>query len=557
MYVASASTTVKFHEFPTGNIAHNYQPRNKVHGPIKSISWSKDGNWLVLTPHSGPIEIITVKEEFKFLKAIEDVDEPTCVTFQNTTKKCIGIGTKSGLALIFDIKASKAIKRFPRVTSQITHLEFTSKDTHCVIACKNGDVLVYNNLINSPPTSMRVPKSSSISCLKTHKIKQNLILGGSNEGIVCIWDNNTNKVVFAIEAHKTPVHSLAFSRINNDLIATSGSDRRVCFFDIISNKIVGSISLDNSITALDFCPDGQYFELASQKGQIFIYDSRKITHHIHSFQAHSSTIKHLLFQNFISGNASICNISVESTVSPAEENLNIRSKRTSDMFRAFLPSAESIDGAIDAPNRIRSHVSTDGGDSFMEALGLDNNSTTDSVKLDDVFSKYPQAKIPVTITEASETGEGDNVTIPDKTEVNNLKEKQLTSTPVLQRASPNNKNVSSLDMKEFINNIIKDERNTDLQNIRTEMNEMANELKNEVKSEAMIIRRILYDTQMAMVKMSLKMEDWCNKLREEMLGENGRDISELLDENQKLKKKIELLEIQLKSANDKTESGSL
>ncbi|CAH2015866.1 unnamed protein product [Acanthoscelides obtectus] len=177
MYVASASTTIKLHEFPSGEAVHNYQPGTKVDGPVRSISWSRDGKWLVIVPHFGPPEILTVKNNLKLLKFIPNVEEPTCAAFLSS-KKTLGISTKNGLVMLYDVKTRTVKKRFPRCISQITHLEFSTKDTHCAVGCKNGDVCVFNTVTNSPPTILKVPKSSSMSCMKINQLKHNLICGG-------------------------------------------------------------------------------------------------------------------------------------------------------------------------------------------------------------------------------------------------------------------------------------------------------------------------------------------------------------------------------------------
>lgn len=566
MYIASASTTVKFHDFPTGNVIHNYQPGTKVEGSIRSISWSKDGNWIVVVPHLGQTEIVSVKDQLKLLKTIQDVDEPTCATFQNTTKKFIGMGSKSGLVLIFDVKARHTKKRFPRANSQITQVEFTAKDSHCVAACKNGDVLVYNNITNSPPSLMRVPKSTSISCLKTSKIKQNLILGGSNEGVVCVWDNNTNRSKFVIEAHKAPVNAVAFSPINTDLIVTTGSDRQCCFFDIVDNKCIATLAVENNITAVDFSPDGTYFVMASQNGYMFVFDSRNIQESVYSFHAHPTSIKHLSFQNSSSsGNTSSCNLSVETPTVPSEENVNIRSKRTSDMFRTFVPNSETIDGVTEVGNKRRSVASMEGGDSFLAALGLDHNST-DSIKNDDsVFSKYPQTKLPTVIGETEEPVDENPEVVCEK--VQELKQNQYTSTPVFTRAELNQRSVSAEMVRDAKNNLplnlqcikkeIQELGNVLLSEKRKEIQELGDSIINEIKYEAMIIRKMLMSTQMAMVKESIKTEEWRNQLKVEISGENGRDIHSVLDENERLKRRIEFLEEQLKNACNKSDSGSI
>ncbi|KAJ8944842.1 hypothetical protein NQ318_012989 [Aromia moschata] len=388
MFIASASTTVKFHEFPNGNVAHNYQPGTKVEGPIRSISWSRDGQWLALVPHSGLTEIISVKDQLKLMKTVHDVDEPSCVAFQNTTKRLIALGTKNGQVLIYDIKSRSTKKRFPRTQSIITHVSFTAKDTHCVAGCKNGDVLLYSNVTNNLSCTFRVPKSNSVTCLRANPLKRNLIIGGSNDGVVAVWDSNVSKVKFCMEAHKAQVTSVAFSPVNSDLVVSTGLDRQFCFYDIVDNKCIASIPVENSLMAVDFSPDGTYFVMASQNGLIYTYDSRNIQQPVHAFQAHKSAIKHLAFQNVSTdpSNSSVTSISTESVIAvgASEET----SRRTSDLFGMFIqvPSNEVVDS-------IRTSNSIEGGDSFIAALGLDRNNTADSFHQDESIGTQEPKKM--------------------------------------------------------------------------------------------------------------------------------------------------------------------
>ncbi|KAG5885483.1 hypothetical protein JTB14_017206 [Gonioctena quinquepunctata] len=544
MYVASASTTVKFHEFPSGSVVHNYQPGSKVEGPIRSISWSRDGSWLVLVPHSGATEIVSIKDQLKLLKTIQDIEEPTCATFQNTTKKNVALGTKNGLVLIYDVKARSTKKRFPRASSQITHLSFTSKDTHCIAGCKNGEVLVYGNVTNNPPTSMRVPKSSTITCLKTSQTKRQLVLGGSSEGIVVVWDINTSRSKFHIEAHKAPVNSVAFSPVNTDLIVSTGSDRQFCFFDIADNKCIASVSVENSITAVDFSPDGTYFVMASQNGRVYIYDSRNIQEPVHSFQAHKSAIKHLEFQNASSTpNTSLCSTSAESVtpVIPSDKNgnRNSRSSRTSDLFGLFIPTIDSTEDAR------QSVVSIEGGDSFIAALGLDKSNTIDSMKQDDSVLSKVKERLP-SIADMPTPG------LPKaaKRETGDFKENHFASTPKFLTANANNVSPIVHSGGSFLGNAASTSEIRTI--VKEELKGMMNELKSDIKYQATHttyqLRSLLLDMHMALVKEFIKLENCYNRVRDD-LNHGGYDNGSLAEENEQLRRRIDFLEEQLKNAN--------
>ncbi|CAG9859743.1 unnamed protein product [Phyllotreta striolata] len=367
MYVASVSSSINFHEFPTGDVLFNHRPRQSE-GPIRTISWCKDGNWLSVVPDSGHTEIISVRGELKLLKTITEITQPSSACFQNTTKKYIGIGTEGGSVLVYDVKSQKVKKRFSSASSRVDHIAFTAKDTHCTVACKK-DVLVYNNVTNSPPTRLEVPRSSYVTCLKTNMLKTSFVMAGSDEGILVLWDINTNSHVFCSEAHQAPVTSLAFSPVNRDLVLTAGADRHFCFYDIIDKKRVGQVTVENCVTAVDFSPDGVYFITACQNGRMVTYDSRNINKPVYSVQAHNSSIKQVAFQNAVtSRNASTYSISSSSSISSRRGSTGSRSNRNntepSDLsgWLALQPSVAQNEGTA---------CSNDSKDSFLAALGVD------------------------------------------------------------------------------------------------------------------------------------------------------------------------------------------
>ncbi|XP_018570284.1 protein NEDD1 [Anoplophora glabripennis] len=539
MFVASASTTVKFHEFPNGNVMHHYQPGNKVEGPIRSISWSRDGNWLSLVPFSGHADVVSVKDQLKLIRTIQDVDEPSCVAFLNSTKKLIALGTKGGQVFIYDIKMKNTTKRFPRASSLISHVDFTAKDTHCVAGCTNGDILLFSNTTNNLSCTLRVPKSRSVTSLRANRFKRNLIIGGSNEGIVVVWDSNVNKVKFTMEAHKAPVTSVAFSPVNSDLVVSTGSDRQFCFYDIIDSKRIASVPVENNITAVDFSPEGTYFVMGSQNGRVYIYDSRNIQEPVHSFSGHTSAVKHLIFQRSLdSKSASSSSISDDSIV--PIQTLEEPSNCDSDIFGMFIqiPSNEMVESIKTSGN------SMEAGDSFFAALGLDKNNTLESFQQDvstESTKKWPEDK-----NNSAQKSTHDKIGLVDSKQI------QMSSTP---KFFPQNfKNIRSpsytvnqgyanltlSDVQTVIKETVKEDVKATLEEIRTDIKFQATHTTYQIK-------RMLLDFQMAMVREFIKVENFCNSIRDDLTTDSPRHAENnyLMEENEQLKKRIEFLEQQV------------
>lgn len=556
MYIASASTTVKFHEFPNGNVVHNYQPGPRPDGPIKSVSWNKNGNWLVLVPHTGLVEVISIKDRLRLIHTIKNVTNPSCARFPNTTKKYITLGSDDGQVFIYDIKTSSITKTFQRSAFAITHIDITPKDTHIAAGCKNGEVLVYSNITNTLSTTFKVPRSKSVSALKCNPLKRNLLLSSSNEGVVVVWDINSNKSKFVIQSHKAPVTAATFSPINSDVVVSCGLDRQFCFYDIANNKTISEVTVENSLMAVDFSHDGTHIVMASQNGHIYIYDSRSIQQPVYSFQAHATSIKHLHFQPNCnnSNSGSNFNITVDSSVKQMPSNENIRESvgRNSDLFHAYVTAPDnSFKGTASE--------SVNNGDSFMLALGLDNNNTTSDLNkqnesIPDGLPKINEEKLsnyahsPVLNSmKMSEVKSGcastpkfsgTHLESASKSQTENSNLSHISPIIVSDGTQKMNTNLTASDIRRITKETVTDAMKTALDEIKTDM-------KLHTMDTVAQLKFAYVDLRMDMAKQLIQLENQCNLIRDLSSQVAPNTDNYLMEENANLRRRIAFLEDQL------------
>ncbi|XP_060535471.1 uncharacterized protein LOC132707579 [Cylas formicarius] len=561
MYIASASTSVKFHEFPNtaAAAAHHYQPGSRIEGPIRSISWSKDGNWLAIVPHSGKTEIVTVKNQLKLVHTVHDIAEPTCASFQNLTKKHLAVGTKNCQVLIYDIKSRATKKRFPRTSSVVTHVGFTAKDTHCVAGCANGEVFVYNNVANNVACALKIPKSNSLTVLKTHAQKRHLVLGGSNEGVVVVWDTNTSKSRFCADAHKAPVTCAAFSPVNPSLVISTGLDRQFCIYDVDARERIACVTVDNNLTAVDFVDDATSFATASQNGRVHVYDSRNLNQPVYSFEAHRSAVKHLAFQNGGGGgeDAGGCNTSsLGSSVGEEVKSLDEAAKmQTSDLF-GYLAQLPPGNEAGEQPDK-RSYVVEDGGDSFMAALDLNSGDSTrpEDSHRDDVAPKVPPSLNLITPNVSKAINEKLNADVEHATSTPKLLPQNFFAgpSPIVTSNCTQVPGVSATTQvqptatREMIRDVIEQVTAEIVQKeIKNALEEVKSEVTYPIMRSVEQSRRMILDLHMAMIKESIKVENCFNSIRE-LIGPDARASNDscLAEENMNLRRKIQLLESQI------------
>lgn len=538
MSIASTSTSVKIHDLPSGNVVHNYQPGTKVDGAIRSISWSKDGNWLGLVPHTGFAEIISVKDHLKLLHTVQCIENPSCISFQNTTKKKIALGLRDGLVLIYDIKTKNVQKRFSRVTSAVNKIAFTAKDDHLVAACENGKAYLYSNVSNNLSATFKIPRSQTISALCTNPIKRSYIAAGSDEGVVAIWDLTTSKNKFYIGSHRAPVTAVAFSPTNSDLVVSTGMDRQFCFYDLGSNKCIGNIFVENSMTAADFSPEGNYVVMASQKGNIYMYDPRKLQEPCYSFLGHNSRIEHVAFRKGdVSENSfSMGESSIPTTTSP-------KSAQPSFEFSGVsTPSSEAT---------FKQRVSLDEEDSFMKDLGLCQSAE---------ISKTQESLLKKSLLNACSSFASNNTPLNTKsghstsTPVYVVPELSHSESPIVVGDQPTSKTkfeplekiveasfkqevkiMSRKNTKDF-EELMKEE----MKDLRSEMNDLKNEMKYNTNLVLYQGRQSYLDLVMCMVKQNLKTEENFAAIQNNVV-----NTDPLVQENGLLRERIQLLEEEL------------
>ncbi|KAK5648852.1 hypothetical protein RI129_003744 [Pyrocoelia pectoralis] len=559
--IATASDDIKFHDWPEGNLKLYYRPANSVDGHVKTISWGRDGNWLVVVPHAGPAEVISIKGNVKVLQTIHNIYHPTCAAFHNNTKKSIVIGTLSGQVLVYDIKAQNIKKRFPRAPSTIFDVQYNSKDSHVAAACTNGDIFLYNYLTTNLSSLYKVPKSESVSAINFHRTKRNFFTAGSEEGVVAVWDINTNQIFCDVQAHHAPVTGLTFSPIRYDLVVTSGLDRRVAFYDLAAKKCVIELEVTSCTTALDYSPCGTYLGLGSQNGSIIVYDTRNFRKPISAFVAHADKrIRHLFFQKVLFSGTESEQGSFD--IVPEEPIVTTSDARSVGDSLGLIMCDDS--NVQDDSQKIPQDV----GDSFLVALGLNNSShmseikeisgelgtPEDSRKKNDGTRRfsYQSNQLAENVTALKTPGNtGRQISstpkyLPDHLPI-------TTESPIVSsHICHGNCGSSVSDFKQLIRDIIKEENQTLVENFTKDIESQVEDFKKEITWEVSDalghIRRHLLDLQMSIVKQFVDMESKMDTITNTPIREFVCDEF-LIRRNDELLKEVESLRAQLMEKN--------
>lgn len=382
MRCVSISHELKVSQWPDEKELYYYKPRNSDNMPLNTVSWGKNGAWLLLCQSYGFAEIVSLADEAKLLNSIQNVKNVTCAAFQNTVNRRVALGTSSGQLVIYDLKAKCIKQQCPNQQTPYFKVQFSIKDSH-VIGANKEKVYVYKTNSGNQIAALSVPNSQTVTNFRCHPLKSNILGLCSEKGVVAVWDYNVDKPSACYEAHKSIVSDVL---IKNETVLSIGADRRLSIFDYRGKKINHEKTFTQSPTAFDLHTDGLSLAVGFTDGQVLGFDLRSLKQTTQVLAKHTSRINQVSFDNF-SPKVSTSNISVETTT----ESLQNQSEQVDSFSGIYcnvpVPTSDSINANCTKPRQSLPNAKNI-SDSFINAMSLNSPSR----KMEDSISNMTTTK---------------------------------------------------------------------------------------------------------------------------------------------------------------------
>ena len=167
----------------------------------------------------------------------------------------------------------------------------------------NGEIHIFNyfNFPTEPKNdniqepSKRCKYHTKIGyALSWSNFDKNLLLSGSYDGSVCIWDINSKntKPLYAFNEHKSECEEVCFNKRQKFIFGTCGDDKRINIFDYRIQKPLFTVEGHNAeINSLDFNSQNEFlYVTGSNDKTIALWDLRKPDLKLHSFIHHKNSI---------------------------------------------------------------------------------------------------------------------------------------------------------------------------------------------------------------------------------------------------------------------------
>lgn len=495
MLIASSSNKIIFNKWSdVNNIIHTYETEKSNFIDVNTISWSRNGTWIVYVTDDGTTELISVKNSLKLLYTISDIDGQSCAAFANNTNRFLAIGCKRGRVLLYDLKNNCERTNFQHAKSTIYKISYITSDTHLIVGCENGELMLFNNKIPSLMSTYRLHNFKKITNFRCHPYESNLVTVSCNNGIVATWNIQTNKTIDTFHLHDMNVIDAVFIPTRTDTITSIGLDKKICIYNTNCNECVINVPIDAIPNSMDVSPSGDGLIIGTCDGSLLSYDMRNMKEPLQNYQLHQRPVKQVLFQKDNYYNISVNNDDI-STTDIEENNYNSHesSELSGNLFNLstvpakFETSNSKSDSAI-AKNR-------------KETISYKQGSITEGVRK--LLSHKP------------------NLLGPSNYTYNNINEMSITTDKI-----------TCDDLRRIDAELIENK-------IKTAIGNKIETLKNDLIYETQDLRSYInmrfLDFHMFLVKEFLQIECQFNTMKELMSGNQNLSEQYLVQENLKLK----------------------
>lgn len=147
--------------------------------------------------------------------------------------------------------------------------------------------------------------TDAVLSLNANKLHRNLLLSGSADTTVKLWDLNTATAAKSCEFHKGKVSSVAWNPTESTVVLSGGYDGMAIVSDLRVSDIEAQGSrkwdLKADVEGVKWAANGQEFYVATETGAIHKFDARQEAKSLWTLQAHESEITSFDVNQYVSG----------------------------------------------------------------------------------------------------------------------------------------------------------------------------------------------------------------------------------------------------------------
>uniref|UniRef100_A0A2K6G6I0 NEDD1 gamma-tubulin ring complex targeting factor n=1 Tax=Propithecus coquereli TaxID=379532 RepID=A0A2K6G6I0_PROCO len=233
---ASSGDDIKIWDASSLTLVDKFNPHTSPHG-ISSICWSSNNNFLVTASSSGDkIVVSSCKCKPVPLLELAEGEKQTCVSLNSTSMYLVSGGLNNTVN-IWDLKSKRVHRSLKDHKHEVTCVTYNWNDCYIASGSLSGEIILHSVTTNLSSTPFGHGSNQSVRHLKYSLFKKSLLGSVSDNGIVTLWDVNSQSPYHNFDStHKAPASGICFSPVNELLFVTTGLDKRIILYDTSSKS---------------------------------------------------------------------------------------------------------------------------------------------------------------------------------------------------------------------------------------------------------------------------------------------------------------------------------
>ncbi|XP_068793059.1 POC1 centriolar protein homolog B isoform X7 [Struthio camelus] len=191
--------------------------------PVRSVSFSQDGHFLVSASNDKSIKIWSVHRQRLFFSISQHTHWVRCAKF-SPDGRIIASCSEDKTIKIWDTRNKTCVDSFVDYGGFANFVDFNPSGTCIASAGSNHTVKLWDIRTNKLLQHYRVHRAG-VNCVSFHP-SGNYLVTASTDGTLKILDLLEGRLIYTLHGHKGPVLSVAFSK-GGEKFASGGADAQV------------------------------------------------------------------------------------------------------------------------------------------------------------------------------------------------------------------------------------------------------------------------------------------------------------------------------------------
>mmetsp|Transcript_12265 Transcript_12265/g.14808 ORF Transcript_12265/g.14808 Transcript_12265/m.14808 type:complete len:631 (+) Transcript_12265:56-1948(+) len=206
---------------------------------IYSVCWHPDGRHLVTGGHDRRVQILDIGRNMTVLKSLAGHHAAVVEVATNPTGNLIASASRDGTVRFWDAMSGLCVKTLgdqPGAIGEATSMRLSRDGSLALTSSRHGAIRLWDLRSTAKPLiRYKGHQNSASSFLRcSFGVRESVVMSGSDDGSIHIWDTASGKPLSILEGHSGAVYRCEWAGSKQSIAASSSEDgtiRTWCYKD--------------------------------------------------------------------------------------------------------------------------------------------------------------------------------------------------------------------------------------------------------------------------------------------------------------------------------------